>query len=74
MTPDIYSSGALAQSMLDLFSTPTGYFAVPISNIDSISYSGKVPGGVNGFPGGGTEVLVPHPVSISGAKWYPIGP
>ncbi len=73
LTPDLYVSGAEAQARLSLSQQPTGYFSVPLENINSVSGQGVVQP-LNGQPGGGIEILVPHDVSTRRSRWYPIGP
>jgi RHS repeat-associated protein len=73
LTPDIYDSGQQAQSSLSMSTTPEGFFWVPIRNFDTYFGPSIVPP-ANGFPGGGIEIRVPHPINTPGFRWELIGP
>ena len=77
LTTDIYGSGTQAQAQLALRYRPVGYFAIPERNarpyspprqVDPITAGPDYPA----QPGGGTELLASHPVSIEGAKFVEI--
>ena len=67
-----YSSGARAQAMQALNSTPTGYFKFERSNVPGLTYRGQVQPWY-GQPGGGPEYVVPGPVRLGDAQWNDIG-
>jgi magnesium-transporting ATPase (P-type) len=59
-----------AQSKLALRIQPEGSVNVPVKNIDG-AFGPTPVTPYNGQAGGGTELRVPHPISISGARWVP---
>jgi hypothetical protein len=71
-TPDVYGSGADAQSSLALPNTPDGYFEFPRSSLVDPSPPGLVEPD-NGFPGGGTEITTHYPIDVSGLPFIPFG-
>jgi len=51
VTPDLYPNGQTAQAQLALSNTPTGYYEIPVSQIqNSMSAASMVPP-ANGQPG-----------------------
>ncbi len=66
-TPDTYTSSSQAASALQI-TPPAGFYMVPLQNIEPISGYGDV------LNGTGQEIIVNHPVSITGAIWVPIPP
>lgn len=73
LTSDLYISGAEARHKLALSRTPDGYVAVPLRNI-KISEPPRPVASWDIEPGGGTEIRVPHAVSVAGGYWTDIGP
>jgi hypothetical protein len=68
-----YQTASHAQSALSLPRTPTGYYAIPRSNIPHpLTWTVSRPN--NGQPGGGFESSVTGSVPLTGAQWYSIRP
>jgi hypothetical protein len=74
VSPTPYATASAAQSNLALPNTPTGYFIVPVQNVQTpLSWSTVLPN--FGQPGGGVEGTTPLAIPITGpggtAVWVP---
>ena len=69
--PVVAANGRTAKEKLALSRVVDGYFIIPIENINEISSVGTVASWNNELRGG-TEVKIPHDVSIENAIWIPI--